>query len=157
MEPGIVFQPNKPNVVHEVIDGEAVIVDLNTGTYFSTEKVGALVWTLIDKEFPVERIIEEIQKRYTTHEADIPQSIRQLISRFQEENLIVPKASAGSSNEDGHGSPEAPEDESKDAKIPFEEPKLEKYSDMEDLLLLDPIHDVEEEGWPKANVTQKVD
>ena len=27
---------------------------------------------------------------------------------------------------------------------------LESYSDMEDLLLLDPIHDVDEHGWPSA-------
>ena len=30
------------------------------------------------------------------------------------------------------------------------EPVLEKYTDMQELLLLDPIHDVEEAGWPKA-------
>jgi hypothetical protein len=29
-------------------------------------------------------------------------------------------------------------------------PVLEKYTDMQELLLLDPIHDVEEAGWPKA-------
>lgn len=27
---------------------------------------------------------------------------------------------------------------------------LESYSDMEDLLLLDPIHDVDDHGWPRA-------
>ena len=32
---------------------------------------------------------------------------------------------------------------------PLAAPVLNKYSDMQDLLLLDPIHDVDEEaGWP---------
>jgi hypothetical protein len=31
------------------------------------------------------------------------------------------------------------------------DPKLEKYTDMEDLLLLDPIHDVQEVGWPQTS------
>jgi hypothetical protein len=32
----------------------------------------------------------------------------------------------------------------------FEKPGLQKYSDMQDLLLLDPIHEVDEMGWPHA-------
>ena len=32
----------------------------------------------------------------------------------------------------------------------FEKPVLQKYSDMQDLLLLDPIHEVDEMGWPNA-------
>ena len=33
-------------------------------------------------------------------------------------------------------------------KLAYEHPVLQKYTDMEDLLLLDPIHDVDEAGWP---------
>jgi hypothetical protein len=31
---------------------------------------------------------------------------------------------------------------------PFRVPVLNRYSDMADMLLLDPVHDVEESGWP---------
>jgi hypothetical protein len=34
------------------------------------------------------------------------------------------------------------------ATTPYLAPVLNAYSDMKDLLLLDPIHDVAEEGWP---------
>jgi hypothetical protein len=37
-------------------------------------------------------------------------------------------------------------------KSPFEMPKLSKYTDMEDLLALDPIHEVDEMGWPNAKL-----
>ncbi len=30
----------------------------------------------------------------------------------------------------------------------FEPPKLAKYTNMSDLLMLDPVHDVDEQGWP---------
>ena len=33
----------------------------------------------------------------------------------------------------------------------FEAPVLSKYTDMQELLLLDPIHDVDDMGWPKPN------
>jgi hypothetical protein len=32
----------------------------------------------------------------------------------------------------------------------FVEPLLQKYTDMEEMLLLDPIHEVDEHGWPSA-------
>jgi hypothetical protein len=31
----------------------------------------------------------------------------------------------------------------------FQPPTLESYNDMQDLLLLDPIHDVDDMGWPQ--------
>ena len=35
-------------------------------------------------------------------------------------------------------------------RTPFVRPELSIHTDMQDLLLLDPIHDVSEIGWPKA-------
>ena len=36
-----------------------------------------------------------------------------------------------------------------DAARVFEAPRLEKYTDMQDLVLLDPVHEVDEQGWPQ--------
>ena len=36
------------------------------------------------------------------------------------------------------------------AKKPYTAPAVQKYDDLEDLLLLDPIHEVDEAGWPVA-------
>ena len=33
-------------------------------------------------------------------------------------------------------------------KTQFEFPIIEKFTDMQELLLLDPIHEVDEKGWP---------
>jgi hypothetical protein len=33
--------------------------------------------------------------------------------------------------------------------LPFVAPVLDKYTDMQELLLLDPIHEVDASGWPK--------
>ena len=32
----------------------------------------------------------------------------------------------------------------------FSPPVVEKYTDMQDLVLLDPVHEVDERGWPHA-------
>ncbi len=31
-------------------------------------------------------------------------------------------------------------------------PMLETYTDLEDLMLLDPVHDVDDKGWPRADL-----
>jgi hypothetical protein len=44
--------------------------------------------------------------------------------------------------------PAAPDDPAPAERATFIAPVLAVYTDMQDLLLLDPIHDVDEIGWP---------
>ena len=39
--------------------------------------------------------------------------------------------------------------ENRQTRRPFEMPTLEKYTDMQDLVLIDPVHQVDEAGWPR--------
>ena len=32
----------------------------------------------------------------------------------------------------------------------FDAPRLERYTDMQDLVLLDPVHQVDDTGWPRT-------
>src|SRR6187397_1108133 len=43
------LRPNSPSVVSEIIDGEAVIMNLATGHYFSALGTGGELWALIEK------------------------------------------------------------------------------------------------------------
>ena len=45
-EPADRFEVNSPAVVSEVIDGEAVIMNLKSGNYFSIQNSGAVIWDL---------------------------------------------------------------------------------------------------------------
>jgi hypothetical protein len=70
--------------------------------------------------------------------------VQELLSQLQEENLIVPVDAAGEAVD------VASSDTNPDKPL-FNPPSLNKYSDMQELLLLDPIHDVDDAGWPKPN------
>jgi hypothetical protein len=59
------------------------------------------------------------------------------VSLLETHELILPSAREPAK------APAVPTD-----KRPFKPLKLEVYTDMQDLLLLDPIHDAEEAGWP---------
>lgn len=136
------FRVNAPHVIHETIDGEAVVVNLQSGSYYSIDKVGAAVWAHMENGLGVERIVAAIAGEYDGDPSAIAAGVRELFTRLQDEGLVVPAepSTVAAAPAVGNGQ----------AKTPFEPPVLHKYTDMEDLLLLDPIHDVGEKGWPNA-------
>jgi len=54
---------NEPNVVHENIDGETVILNLDSGNYYSIVDVGADIWNYIEKGAPVIEIMPLILEK----------------------------------------------------------------------------------------------
>jgi hypothetical protein len=46
------------------------------------------------------------------------------------------------------GAAEPPIESYSGSKAAFEIPKVESYSDMQEMLLSDPVHDVDQRGWP---------
>jgi hypothetical protein len=138
------FQVNSPNVIHEIIDGEVVLINLETGSYYSIDSVGAVVWDYIGQGLSSSQIVEAIASQYNSEPAAIDQGIQQLFVQLQAEQLIVPTEPP---QLNGHPPPINVAANGQDAPQ-FEAPVLHKYTDMEDLLLLDPIHDVDETGWP---------
>jgi|WetSurMetagenome_2_1015567.scaffolds.fasta_scaffold352435_2 hypothetical protein len=148
MDKSMCFRINGPKVIHETIDGETVIVNLDSGNYYSLDKVGADVWECLVKDFSVHRIIEAIASRYTGERENIEKTMYQFIDEMQQENLIVINESQGYAS-DADIDPGDETEQMKERSI-FATPVLNKYSDMQDLLLLDPIHDVDETGWPSS-------
>ena len=140
------YQVNSPNVIHEIIDGEAVLVNMKNGSYYSIDSVGAVVWEYIEKGMSISQITEAIANQYAGDQETIATSIAELIDDLQNEHLIVVNESTTTINDNATG-----QTTSYVNKPDFVPPILNKYTDMEDLLLLDPIHDVDETGWPNTN------
>lgn len=137
------YRINKPHVINETIDGEAVIVDLESGNYFSLEYSGADIWDMIEGGYSIPEIVEALGSRYTGDPEAIRQAVDQLTGRLVDEKLIVPLA------EDQASGDTKVQVVKEGAQTPFAAPVLQKYDDMQELLLLDPIHDVDEAGWPE--------
>jgi hypothetical protein len=142
------FRINSPKVIHETIDGETVIVNLDSGNYYSLDELGADIWDSVEKGVPVDHIIEDISCRFTGERKEIDRSIRLFMDELLQEMLIAPlepgATGSGAAHETPFKSPPA------EGLLPFKAPALQKYSDMQDLLLLDPIHEVDDTGWPNV-------
>jgi len=125
------YRIKQPQVISETIDGETIIINLESGHYFSLNKTGGEIW---------ESIREGKAMENTGHP-----SVQQFLDHLEREGLV---ASENSESDAAQTFPEDPNTAS--AILTFEKPLLQKYEDMQDLLLLDPIHDVDETGWPMS-------
>ena len=139
------YRINSPKVISETLEGESIILNYETGAYYSLNDAATEIWECISKEKPVSGIMDHLSSVYQTSGQDVQKAVESFIERLKTEALIVAsQSSAASVPVTGTEKSSSPE------KRVFEEPSFEKFTDMEDLLLLDPIHEVNEEGWPHA-------
>ena len=129
---------NAPRVVHETIDGEVIVIDLATGTYFSLQGGAADVWTLISAGHSSDAMVDTLAAAYDASEASIRATLEPFVKELESEALVVDAEDQGSAR---HATPEISVDGA------FS-PSLEKHTDMAELILLDPVHEVDSMGWP---------
>lgn len=131
-----------PWVTHERLDDEVIAINLETGAYYALDGVAADCWALSASGSATDEIVAVITGRYEVDESQVRADIDQFVERLVAERLIV----VGGDGEPAPGS-DLP---ALAAKKPYTAPAVQKYDDLEDLLLLDPIHEVDEAGWPVA-------
>jgi hypothetical protein len=124
------FRPREEEVASKVIDGEAIIINLANGVYYSMDKVGAFVWDLLQAGHTLENVIAAIAEHYDVSRDQAESNVLELVQELVQENLVV-------SSENGKPAIAEPSAEQSD-KLPYELPKLNIYRDMGDLLALDP-------------------
>ncbi len=135
---------NKQNITYEMIDEEVIVIHLEKGYYYSLRGVAAEIWVAISKEITEPTIVEGVLDRYENSNKEvIERSILNFILELKNEDLVVyskgnPEKTVEYKNIFPHLS----------VKKSFEPPFMEKYTDLEELLLLDPVHEVDEYGWP---------
>lgn len=137
---GVRYRPAGPQIIHELIDGEVVLINLDSGAYYSVDGAGATVWSGIAADLTEEALIEHVGTRYRGDSTTIAQDVRRFLDELLAEGLITNSPTT----------PVAPVSllETVEMARPYAPPKLNKYTDMEELITLDPIHEVDEMGWP---------
>jgi hypothetical protein len=135
---------HSPKIVHETVDGETIVVHLDTGNYYSLTGSGPEIWALLEGAASTAALCEELGRRYAVADGDIRDAVESFVAELRREDLI----------EDGdavsNGAPAQPVA----AAGPWEPPKFERFDDMRNFLLVDPIHEVDATGWPNQPVAQ---
>lgn len=127
------LKPNEPTVISEPMDEELVVINLESGCYYNLNVSAAKIWTNLARGATVEAVIES-QRANGTDKEEISQTIDAFCHFLQDENLLITS--------------EAPAEEMECGPVDYKKPEIEKFTDMQEMLLLDPIHEVTEMGWP---------
>jgi Coenzyme PQQ synthesis protein D (PqqD) len=136
------YHVNTPPVIHQTLDGEVIVVNLDSGTYYSLQGTGAEIWSALEAGATLQETVERLLGRYEGEPADVERAVGRFVDELVQEELVAPTAR------------ERPHDEAAGAaadgaaRTTFEQPVLNRYTDMQELLMLDPIHEVDEQGWP---------
>jgi len=129
-------------VIHETVDGETMIVRLDSGNYYSLNGPGGRVWAFIEQGMSGTQIIAEFAGRSGIDRNVAEEQMQLFFDSLIKEGLIL---------QNGNSSDAKTIYQSDNIELctnSFEPPLLSKYTDMQELLILDPIHDISEAGWP---------
>ena len=122
---------NSDEVAAQVIDGEAIIINLSNGMYYSLNGVGGDIWSLIVEGRTLEEVAAAIDRRYQVESTQAREDVQRVVSELLDENLVRVS--------NGLEFPRPPEDDiDGSAERHYDTPTFHAYRDMADLLALDP-------------------
>jgi hypothetical protein len=124
-------------IVWQNFDDELIVIHLESGTYYSLNRSGAAVWRMLEAGLTP----AEAAHRGGNGNGEARAAVLEFWCRLVEESLIRPASEARGPR--ANDLEDAPAEAS-----PYERPTITVFKDMQDLFLLDPIHDVDEAGWP---------
>jgi hypothetical protein len=134
------FRTNSPPVVHETVNNETIVVNLDTGCYYDLNDSAGYVFGMLASSAHPEEIAQQLAARYGIDASEARGMVDELVAKLVEEQLVVPA--------DGPPAVAAPAPQPDMPPGAFVAPVVNKYTDMQELLLLDPVHEVDEAGWP---------
>jgi hypothetical protein len=129
---------NGPPVVAELIEGEVIAVNLESGSYYSLRGASAKVWSLLLEGHSIIEILQGFTS--VGSGIDPAEAIEDFVASLLAEGLILSR----------HGNGPTPSRGIDTGPWRSEVLCFEHFSDMKEMLQLDPIHEVDGEvGWPK--------
>ncbi len=134
----------RPHVVHEDFDGEVVILNLDIGLYHALNVVASFIWSKIADHVSPESIVETVSREYGVSRDLAGSMVMSLIREIEREQLV-----------DVHGTRPgwaATAEDMERTGTPSLWPVMDTYRDMRHALVVDPIHEVDESGWPALKV-----
>jgi len=76
------YKINESKAISETIDGETIIINLETGYYYSVNKTATVIWNEIQKHNSVKNISQHFLNHYDTDISTVENSIKEIICLF---------------------------------------------------------------------------
>lgn len=76
------------NTTFQVVADEAILIHLNTGTYFSLNKVGTEFWQMLDGEQTIQAHAATLAVKYNVEAAMVAADLLELAEKMAADNLV---------------------------------------------------------------------
>lgn len=139
------YQLKTNGISAEDFGGELVAVNFNNGKYYGLSGSAPMIWSLLKEARSAAHIINEVCCRTGASEGQVKTEVECFLQRLQDEMLVTVVTRTGEPEVNLSDTHET----TKGEKQKFKTPELTVYSDLQELIMLDPVHDADpEHGWP---------
>jgi len=121
---------NSGDVAAKEIDGEILIMNVANGMYYSLDGVSAVAWRLIAAGHSLDQVAVALAQTYGVDESSTLSDVTDLAVHLVDEGLVRVSTSGAYTD--------LPTIEASEEHASYTAPRLTAYSDMADLLALDP-------------------
>jgi len=137
------YRVNEPDVIHQLFDREVVVVDLRNGSYYSLSESGGIAWLAFGSGGArVADVAQLLTAVYTIPHDVAARDLQAFVAELTTRYLIIACPSTESSVDTAPAATPA---------AAYSPPDLRSYNDLQELFLLDPVHEVDAAaGWPNA-------
>jgi len=76
------------HVLHQNLQGETILLDLDNGTYFGLDEVGTRFWELVGVHGRFDAALGSILEEYEVERAQLEEDLRSLVEELIERGLL---------------------------------------------------------------------
>lgn len=129
---------NSRKFAFEVFDDEVVVLDVTEGTYYACGGWIVDVWGALTTGAFTGRIVNDVSSHFGIAAVEVERQLSDFTAKLVKETILLDAEAIKN-----------PEGAVAFSARAFQPASFEKHADMQDLLTLDPIHDVDlKKGWP---------
>ena len=137
----MIWPLNSRDTIHETLRDEVLVIHLKLGRYYTLRESGAFLYRELERSTPEESLAALLSQRYGIQVPAAEVDLREFLQELRTNELVLEPVE----NHPPGGSPLT-----EPAGVDYVRPTLTVHSDMEALLLLDPVHDAGPTGWPET-------
>ena len=137
------YRVNASHISHDRLQDEVIVINVGSGAYYSGSGTAADIWTVISQGTSIDEIARKLASAYSVDERVVRGEVETCVAFLLERGLIETTDSLP--DKAGASLPVA-------VRSAWKSPVFDEYTDMWELIKLDPIHEVDEVGWPVAKV-----
>lgn len=132
------YKLNEEKMFFDIADGQAVVINFVSGMYYGTTALGSVILDRLVKGCAPEEIAKAV-KALSGCPEDFDAQLDAFIVELRDKEILL----------DGETHPGGGEEIDDMALVDGFGLSLDEFSEVQDLILADPVHDVDvEQGWP---------